>query len=633
MLQDKSKEQLLELRELANDAYYNDGEAIMTDADFDAIENELGRRGVNLKELKKGGNYGEEVEHFTIMPSLPKVNVKGDFNEGHHFDIIKRMRLSPSFNNNNTYTLHYKLDGLAINAMYEDGRLVKAATRGNYHIGRNVINKVRHMLPKEVSKHVQELRYECVIPIKTFVDKYMDEYSHPRNLASGILNDESILDPRKNDLDLVLLNGVDTDQYFLNAENLDSYSTRCITLSSCSMTYSELNDFETFKKHYEEMMSNRPNDTYPTDGLVLSPNVANVGDNDGKYPNYSVAIKFPPKGAVATVRSLTWSLKKSGEFVPVVNLMPIKIDGRVIKKTHGFNYGFVVGNGIEKGAVVTIEIAGDIIPYLSTVEKQSIEPIKPPKDAIIEGIHAYSNDADAINVEKFIFGALRLGFKDFGEAFYRSVASYFDYNPFMLFDAYVDGLTSLGITDKTAKKFVSRVSEKKSIKLDEVIRIMAIPNCGESTSVQVAKYLAKEYYKINENDFDVDYDFARKQKDVVESCTKGSDKDAIINNVNFIKLLGVEVVLADSKKDAVLETVKYVMTGSPKKSTDYATKGGFKKILPPNFIEVKSLTKDVNILITDSLTSTSSKMKKANQYGIEIRSYESFIPSDSVLFS
>lgn len=631
MFNEKPTDELIELRLLANEAYYNDGEPIMSDSDFDELENELGRRGVDLNELKKG-IYGEEVEHYTIMPSLPKVNVKGEFNHGHHLDIIKRLSKSPNFNNGMLFTLHYKLDGLAINAMYENGELQAAATRGNYTVGRNVINKVRHMLPKTVNPKFTELRYECVIPTQLFVDKYAEDYSHPRNLASGILNDENINDSRKMDLDLILLNGVEENKTFTNAENLDDYATRHEALSYIELTYDDILDFDKMKEAFDKMMANRPNKVYPTDGLVLSPFKGDVNDHDGKYPNHSVAIKFPPQGARATVESVTWSLKKSGEFTPIVNLEPVKIDGRMISKTHGFNYGFVVGNKIEKGAVVEIQIAGDIIPYLSSVVSPSIEPITPPKECIIDGIHAYSNNADAIKTEQFIFGALKMEFKDFGESFYRSVASYFNFNPFELLRATEFDLVELGISLKTARKFVERLKERKSFKLQEIIRIMSIPNCGDSTSDEVAKYLAKEYYKVDEKDFHVDYDFARKQKDVVESCTNGDDKEHIINNVQMVKECGYDVILADSKNDATLKDVKYVMTGSPKKSTDYATKGAFKKILPPNYKEVKSLTKDVDLLITDSLTSTSSKMKKANQYGIEIRSYESFVPSDSMLF-
>lgn len=631
MFENKTKEQLLELHELANDAYYNIGEPIMSDADFDTLEAEMGRRGIDTKKLKKG-IYGEEVEHFTIMPSLPKVNVKGEFNKGHHLDIIKRLSKSKTFNPNMTYTLHYKLDGLAINAMYKDGELVAAATRGDYKAGRNILEKVKHMLPNTVGKRYTEIRFECVIPTQTFVDKYSEDYSHPRNLASGIINDINIDDERKNDLEVILLNGVVYNSRFTNAENLDEYDDRHHALYYIELSYDDINNFERMKEVFDIMKSSRPNETYPTDGLVLSPMEADVDDHDGKYPNHSVAIKFPPQGTRATVSGITWSLKKSGEYIPVVNLEPVKIDGRMISKTHGFNYGFVVGNGIEKGAVVEIEIAGDIIPYLSSVVTPSIVPITKPNDAYIDGIHAYCDNTDEINIEKFIFGALRLDFKDFGESFYRSVAEYFEYDPFRLFTTSVVELVDLGITLKTAKKFISRVKDKKSIKLQEVIRIMSIDNCGDSTSEQVAKYLAKEHYNVDENDYHVDYDFARKQKDVVESCTNGGDKDRIIENVKRIMSYGVEVILADSKNDASLKEVKYVMTGSPKKSTDYATKGAFKKILPDGYVEVKSLTKDVDLLITDSLTSTSSKMKKANQYGIEIRSYESFVPSDSFLF-
>lgn len=631
----KNENELIELFNLANHAYYNDGEPIISDEDFNTLETEMERRGINTTELKKG-SYGEEVEHFTLCPSLKKVNIKGDFNKGHHADIIKRLSMSPTFRQGMTFTLHYKLDGLAINAMYKSGELFAAATRGDYRVGRNVINKVRHLLPQTVENGVTEVRYECVIPMTTFKDKYMEDYSHPRNLASGILNDEDISDARKNDLKLIPLNGVQ-DGNFINETLLKGSNLGDSKLTPSEFTYDELIDFDTFKGIFDDMHSNRPTEDYPTDGLVLSPLRAMVDDTDGvKYPNHSVSIKFPPNGARTTVESVEWNLKKSGEFVPIVNLTPIKIDGRMISKTHGFNYGFILANGIEKGAVVEIEIAGDIIPYLSSVVTPSIEPIIVPTDSIIDGCHCLSNDADAIKLEKFIYSALKFELKDFGGAFYRSVASYFDYDPFNMFDmesySTIIKLMGIGITKKTATKFIERIKGKTEIKLKDVIIALAIDNCGEGTSEQVAKYLAKEHYSIDPNDFDVDYDFARKQKDVIESCTNGDDRKRIITSASFLKACGVDVILADAKNDASInDVVSYLMTGSPKSTTDHATKGAFKKTLPPNYIEVKSMSK-ANLLITDDLTSNTTKMKDAKKKNINIKTYAMFCESDTFMF-
>lgn len=618
----------------ANEAYYNDGEPIISDADFNELEFEMKRRGISTESISKG-KYGEEVEHTTICPSLRKVNVKGEFNKGHHSEIIKALSKSPVFRKGSVYTLHYKLDGLAINAMYEGGKLISAATRGDYKVGRNVINKIRQLLPQTVKSTITEIRFECVIPVDVFKNKYAEEYSHPRNLASGILNDESIDDYRKNDLKLIPLNGVE-DNMFVNQVcvdvNLDSL------LSPLRLTYEELNNFDDFKHYFNVMKSVRGsvNETYPTDGLVISPIKAMVNDTDGvKYPNHSLSIKFPPSSSKAIVKGITWNLKKSGEYVPVVNLHPVKIDGRMISKTHGFNYGFIKTNKIESGAEVEIEIAGDIIPYLSSVTKPSIEPIIYPEEGIIDGCHCYSNDADAIKVEKFIHSAIKLELKGFGESFYRSVSSYYEHNVFNIFDreqfTNEEGLKELGLTLKTLDKFITSVMGKKSITLKDIVVLMAVDNCGDGTSTEVAKYLGSELFKLDRTKYDVDHDFARKQKDVVKSFVSGENYTLVEDIVNSLESQGVTVLKADEKKEDVGDIISFVMTGSPKGSTDFNTKGAFKKSLPSNYIEVKSLTK-ANLLITDKLESKTTKMKDAAKRGIEIKTYESFTESDTFIF-
>lgn len=628
-----TNEELIAIYKVANEAYYNDGEPVMSDKDFDGLQDEMNRRGIDTTKLEKG-SYGDEVEHFTLCPSLRKVNVKGEFNQGHHADIIKNLSKSPSFRQGQTFQLHYKLDGLAINAMYENGKLKQAATRGDYRVGRNVIGKVRHLLPLTVDPNLTEVRYECVMPVKTFEAKYMGEYSHPRNLASGILNDENVMDERKNDLELIPLNAVFGDK-FLNGSSVESM--KYPELAPHTFDYDTLVDFDKMKVIFDKMKEDRPTSIFPTDGIVLSPLTALVNDTDGvKYPNHSVSIKFPPNGAKAIVDSVKWNLKKSGEYFPIVNLKPVKIDGRMISKTHGFNYGFILANNINTGAEVEIEIAGDIIPYLSKVVSGSPTEQILPEDSIIDGCHLYTQNADAIKLEQFVYSALKLELKDFGEAFYRSVAAYFEYDVFNIFDR--DRFTSMGemhkmgATKKTAQKFLDRVKSKKEMTLKDIVISCAIDNCGEGTSEEVAKYLAKEHYKLDSKEFDVDYDFARKQKNVVESCTNGYDKKRIISVVAYLKACGVDVILADANKgETGNEIVTFVMTGSPKGSTDYATKGEFKKSLPENFVETKSMSK-CNLLITDDLVSNTSKMKEAKKRSVEIRTYSSFSDTEEFNF-
>ncbi len=627
-MKNKDTQFLINLWHQANDAYYNIGEPIMSDTDFNELENELGIRGVDTKELAIS-DYGETISHQTIMPSLKKVNVKGEFNEGHMTEIIKHLSKSPSFREGQNYTLDFKMDGLAINAIFENGNFVSAATRGDYFNGRNVTEKVKHLIPQKIESNITELRYECIIPISTFVEKYSDEYSHPRNLAGGILNDIDIKDVRKNDLVLRSLNAVSNGKFINNINIPNDISSSYIP--SEVLNYNGLNDFDTLKMCFDKMLKLRSESDFPIDGLVLSPYDADANDHNGKYPNHSVSIKFPPKGSKAIVKGIEWNLKRSGEYFPVVLLEPVTIDGRVIRKTHGFNYGFVSLNRIEKGAEVRVDIAGDIIPYLESVLKPSQYQLTLPEGSLIDGCHLTTTDSDAIKLESFVFGAMKLDLKDFGDSFYRKVASHYNYVPYNIllssFTNEVD-LLELGLSKGKVEKFLKRISEKSSIKLDTLIHSLSFKGCGEGTSLEVSKYIALKEFGVDSDDFEVEYDFARKQHDVIESCTKGENFKTImgmLDNLGDTNKSLIHVELAKPKKNLTSndgEEIKYMMTGSPK-SFDYKTKAVFKGVLPKNFTEVKKIN-DATLLITDDLESNSSKMKKAKSMGIEIKTYGDF---------
>ena len=630
----KTDNELLEQHKKCCLAYYNGEEPIMTDADFNELELEILKRGLDVG-VGASVNYGDSEYHFTKMLSLKKENVGDEFTEENHKSIIDFLSNSQHFNiPHQVYALHYKLDGLAINAMYEkydenNNILVKAVTRGDGTEGRNVIEKLNHILPKFVPSGIKELRYECIIPTNVFNVKYIDDYSHPRNLASGILNDVSLTDARKFDLDLILLSGVSVGDDFMNLETLKVMGIcgENTLLPTSTFSNSELCDYKTFKEVFEKFDKMRPYQFYPTDGLVISSLTADVNDihPSGKYPNYSISIKFKPKGSEAIVSKVVWNLKKSGVYTPIVHLEGVVIDGRNITKTHGFNYDFIMNNSINKGAKVLINIAGDIIPFLVSVIKKSDVEHTLPIDGIVKGCQLVCLDSDAINIEKFIASANSIGFKHFGESFFRKVVEYYEYNVFNIFNLKFtnkDDLLMLGLSELSVTKFIKTVKEHKSIKLSKVIQCLNFKNCGESTSIEIAKYLAKYHYDYDENFYLVDYDFFNKNIEVVESAKNGDIKDTILETV-FDLNNHLEIIYCDKKPTSdVGENTKYIMTGSPKQF-GFGTKAEFSSFLGGGYTEVKNL-KDTHLLVTDDLESKTSKMKTAEKLGITIKTYGEF---------
>lgn len=618
----KTDEQLITLYKEAKDKYYSD-ESIMTDSDFDLLELEMESRDIELYVgSEESSEYGEVISHLSPMLSLAKQQINSEtLLPEQHNNIIKLLKRSVIWDKTEKFVIAYKADGLAINSIYHDGQLAYSVTRGDGKQGRNVLDKIKHLLPNTVLPSIKEVRYECVIPTNIFVKKYSEEYSNPRNLASGILGNEDITDDRINDLRLINLYSVSTDNMHLANENT------CYDVISKN----ELIDFDFMSNLYLRLVENRPKQDYPTDGFVIHPFDidVNVLDNNGHDPNYSVSVKFPAKGSETIVTSIYYALGRSGEYIPNIRFEPFEIDGRWITKANGYNQGFIETNGIGIGSKITVNISGDIIPKIVSILTTSDNKVPLPQNSIIDGCHLYAIDAeDHIKMSKFIYGCYVLGFKHFGYASFKKLAETLDYNPFNIFDKTLineQSLLSLGFGPTQSIKFVNTITKTASNKIDlnKIIVAMSISDCGWNTSTQVSKWIAKNVLNIDGTIFDIEPITKGLTHKVFESCTTGNDFDDIILNIEILKSNGVEVNFAKelpkASKFDESEIIKYVMTGSPK-AFGFATKAEFVKTLPENWIEI-SKVKDANYLITDSMESKTSKTVEANKFNVSIKTY------------
>jgi len=127
--------------------------------------------------------------------------------------------------------------------------------------------------------------------------------------------------------------------------------------------------FEQYEDIIKEFEEKRKTLNFQLDGVVISFPAqvrADLGENDHD-PEWAVAIKFVPEGAVTTVNGVEWNIGKRGQFTPVVLLDPVELVGTTVKRASGYNAGFIFDNKIKKGTVVSIVKRGDIIPAIDKV--------------------------------------------------------------------------------------------------------------------------------------------------------------------------------------------------------------------------------------------------------------------------
>ena len=602
-----TKDELSSLKKQYDEAvyeYYQTDSTTMSDLEFDELKEILETNGYNLstEDDVEDVNVREKLNTANNMISLHKVQVFSEHMEQKHLSAVMSWlkQYNPNITPDTMVRVGWKLDGCASSLRYdENGELYDVVTRGNFSIAYKMLEVATTQHPK--GKPNSEIRCEMIMKKSTFKEKYLEDgYANPRNLVAGIVNDINPQDQRKWDIDFIKCNdGLNANQDTISYINYVKQYTLCYE----TIPVSEL------PHYYEIFKDERERFEYPTDGLVVYLTYVEEFRHIGKYPLHSIAIKFPPVEAITTVKKIEWNLKKSGEWIPKAILEPVDLDGSTVRRTLVFNYGFVVDNKVYPGARVVIAKNGDIIPYIQRVVEPGDEKNFEHPEGVIVGKHLYPKEnQDIIQRERFIAGCYTLGIKNFGYAWFRGCAEICHNNIARLFDEETINewsLKQLFGGNKKVKQFITELDNIKKLTIYQVLRMLQIPKLGATTAKQIARKLSG-----------LNYSFVGLEKSVVNECILGDTAFKIDDCVTQLEDYGIKVEML--KEDVTEYSVTYEMTGSPK-DFGWKTKSEFVKNIA-NWKHTK-LDKTTTYLITDYLTSTSSKMLKAQKNGTRILTY------------
>lgn len=465
--------------------------------------------------------------------------------------------------------------------------------------------KIYHNLPSHI-----EIRGEVVMKKDVFSKKYSDKYANPRNFVAGILArgyDENDVDVY-NDLEIECFDIIDKEgNYYL-------VNTRIRKITNIEQIRDIYNDFKEKRENYK----------YLTDGLVVKCgdlDKRKVMGNDKTYPKHSFAIKFPANISETTVKELEWTLTKTKDLNVVAILEPVQLDGTIVKRANACNAKYCVDKGIYKGSTVQIRKAGDIIPQIiNTVENDSktmeekLELIL-PKECPVCGHKLDTSDlthimcvnphCEGVLYEKFDASVRVFNIEWLGSALIKRL---FDAGLRSGWEIFVNNLPNLlNETHQNTLKVQHQISVTKEIPLEALILSLQIRDSGRTISKELAKmYVGLEYsmFGLQRSVFD---DF------------KNNYTEKLNEIIIMLKNKGVDVVVP--KEEVVVEgSINYEMTGSPKEM-GYKYKEDFINYVKDlGYIHTK-LDKNCDVLFTDSMSSSSSKMAKAKKLGVEIKLY------------
>ena len=332
----------------------------------------------NSPTKRVGSDLNKNFEQVTHKyPMLTLANTYSEAEVAEFYEKVKK-----SLNEDFEICCEMKFDGTSISLTYEDGKLVRAVTRGDGTQGDDVTDNVKTIRTIPLVLHGEgypkefEIRGEILMPWLVFeqLNKEREEreeslFANPRNAASGTLKlqNSSVVASRKLDAYLYYLLGENLpgDGHY---ENMQAAAQWGFKVSDIMRKCATLEEVLEFIRYWDVERKNLP---VATDGVVLKVNSFRQQRNLGytaKSPRWAIAYKFQAERACTRLNMVTYQVGRTGAITPVANLDPVQLAGTVVKRASLHNADIIEGLDLHIGDMVYVEKGGEIIPKIVGVD-------------------------------------------------------------------------------------------------------------------------------------------------------------------------------------------------------------------------------------------------------------------------
>lgn len=642
----KPYDRMKELVELLNKyaaLYYEEDAPTVSDAEYDALYDELRAleesEGYSLKNSpthRVGGapqKKFEQSRHLLRLYSLDKCKTEGELADWHD-RILKAVGREPEL------TAEYKFDGLTLNILYENGAMVKAATRGDGVTGEEVTAQVRTIegVPRRISyKGRIEVQGEGIMKLSALAAYNLSSAEPLKNARNGAAGAIRNLDPAvtaSRHLTFMAYNIGYSDRHFASQSEMhDFLKEEGFETESDFTLLKGVDEAFAFAKKVEEL---RPSLDFLIDGVVFKVNDTALRDEIGyteKFPKWAIAYKFKADEMTTVLRDVVWQVSRSAKLNPLAILDPVDIGGVTVRRATLNNYGDILKKKVRIGDRVFIRRSNDVIPEITgvaeevpgarDVEKPSVCPAcgAPVKE---EGAFLYCTgehcapqivsyldhfaSKDAMDIEGFS--------EKTAEQFYNELHMT---SPVQLMSLKKEDIADLDrFGDKKAENLIAAVNAAKATTMDRLLFALGIDGIGKKT----AKDLAARF-----RTFDALARASREELTSVDGIG-GVLADNIIayfadgSGEKFLSELyaaGVTVREAE-KKTGVFTGMRLVLTGSlPTYKRGEAT-----ALIEENGGEVaSSVSKTVDLVVAGE--DAGSKLDKAKKLGVRVIDEATFV--------
>lgn len=645
---DKSEriKDLVELLNKANKAYYQEANEIMTNFEYDKLYDEL---------------VGLEKETGMVLSNSPTVNVGYQVvsqlpKEQHNspmlsLDKTKEVGALADFAGDRKCLLSWKMDGLTVVLIYENGELVKAVTRGNGLVGEVITNNAKTFKNIPISipyKGRLTLRGEAIIKYSDFeqinreIEDADSKYKNPRNLCSGSvrqLNSQVTAERNVNFVAFALINADDVDfgnsieqQYkWMESQGFQVVEYRVVTRNS----------MEDAVKYFAEKIQTYD---YPSDGLVLMFDDIEYGLSLGttaKFPRNGIAFKWEDEQAETTLKYIEWSPSRTGLINPVAVFEPVELEGTTVSRASVHNISIMEELELGSGDRIKVYKANMIIPQISeNLTKSGIDDL--PKECPVCGhatevkaengiktLYCPNSQCPAKHVKLFTLFVSRNGMNIDGlseETLEKFIdAGYIkEFADIFHLDRYYEEIVATpGFGQKSYDNLMDSVEKARNVELSALIYSLGIPNIGSANAKLICKAFNNNIEKIRNASVEELIEIDGIGEIMAEKfCQYFADEDNIKKLDNLLK----EVNIAEPEENTTpqnMDGLTFVITGSVE---HFANRNELKSYIEKHGGKVTgSVSAKTNYLINNDAMSASSKNKKAKQLGVEIVTEEVFL--------